>query len=175
MKPLDTSEAIRQFLLSAVRAAEILSLRSNLPIDHSDVEGALLLALKLNSPADLLDRELTTDKVLTILDDFDFQRLFPTLLDVVRFERSIIPDETRRRLTEVTVRANGEVWRIHKNDADPFPSNPHAHNQENGLKLHLGTGELYFNTRKTGQRVTRKDLRAIRTKLSKFTLPAMTR
>ncbi len=32
---------------------------------------------------------------------------------------------------------------VHKNDADPLPSSPHAHNYEQCLKMHLGTGDLY--------------------------------
>jgi hypothetical protein len=43
---------------------------------------------------------------------------------------SPIPGGTLRRLDEVTVKRDGHVWRIHRNDADPFPSNPHAHNLE---------------------------------------------
>ena len=41
------------------------------------------------------------------------------------------------------VKIKGQRWRIHKTDADPFPSDPHAHNYDQNLKLHLGTGELY--------------------------------
>lgn len=31
----------------------------------------------------------------------------------------------------------------HKYDRDTFPSNPHAHNYDRKLKMHLGTGDLY--------------------------------
>jgi hypothetical protein len=42
----------------------------------------------------------------------------------------------------------GEVWRVHKNDPDPYPSNPHAHciagaKRFVGCKLHLGSAALY--------------------------------
>ena len=50
----------------------------------------------------------------------------------VEFTESPVPDETRRRLNEITVRKDGCVWRVHKNDADGFPSRPHAHNVESG-------------------------------------------
>jgi hypothetical protein len=45
-------------------------------------------------------------------------------------------------------KVDGEVWQVHKSDADPFPSKPHAHcvgGRENfvGKKLHLGTRRLY--------------------------------
>jgi len=32
---------------------------------------------------------------------------------------------------------------VHKADADPFPSDPHAHCQGYDVKLQLGTGVLY--------------------------------
>src|SRR5579871_2436935 len=47
---------------------------------------------------------------------------------------------------EEDYRVDGEVWRVHKNDCDPFPSKPHAHcinGRFAGCKLHLGTGQRY--------------------------------
>ena len=83
----------------------------------------------------------------------------------VEFAESPIPDRTYRRLDEVTVRKDGCVWRVHKSDADGFPSRPHAHNIESGLKMHLGNGRLFFGTRDTGNRVSTKNLDFIRTQL----------
>jgi hypothetical protein len=53
-----------------------------------------------------------------------------------------------RFLAEADYRVKGEVWRVHKNDADPYPSNPHAHciagpERFKGCTLHLGTGQLF--------------------------------
>ena len=49
---------------------------------------------------------------------------------------------------EEDFKVDGEVWRVHKNDADPFPSKPHAHcvggaERFIGLTLHLGTRQLF--------------------------------
>ncbi len=74
---------------------------------------------------------------------------------------SPIPDSCRRRLDEVTVKKNGHIWRIHKNDPDPFPSKPHAINIENGHKMDLSTGDLYFG-KQYQKTVQRKDLLAVR-------------
>ena len=41
------------------------------------------------------------------------------------------------------VKMKGQRWRVYQNDADPFPSDPHAHNLDQIVKLHLGTGGLY--------------------------------
>lgn len=52
------------------------------------------------------------------------------------------------RYVEKDYRVGGEVWRVNKYDADPFPSSPHAHCIDGrarfvGCKLHLGTRQLF--------------------------------
>jgi hypothetical protein len=97
------------------------------------------------------------------------------LLCEVEFEVSPIPDRIMRDFNEVSVKRDGCIWRIHKNDADPFPSNPHAHNVESGLKLDLSTGALYFRARPTGQNIARRHLDFIRTQAAArgVSLPAL--
>jgi hypothetical protein len=97
------------------------------------------------------------------------------LLAEIEFERSPIPDGCLRQLDEVTIKRDGCIWRIHKNDADPFPSNPHANNLESGLKLDLSTGGLFFRRRPTGKKVSKKDLEFIRTQaeLKNVSLPLL--
>jgi hypothetical protein len=51
-------------------------------------------------------------------------------------------------ILEEDYRVGGEVWRVHKNDPDPYPSRPHAHCIDGcrrfvGCKLHLGTRQLF--------------------------------
>lgn len=51
-------------------------------------------------------------------------------------------------ILEEDFKVSGEVWRVHKSDADPYPSNPHAHcvggaKRFAGCTLHLGTAQLY--------------------------------
>jgi hypothetical protein len=57
-------------------------------------------------------------------------------------------NEVGLHILEEDFAGGGEIWRIHKNDPDPFPSKPHAHciagaRRFVGCKLHLGTAELY--------------------------------
>lgn len=59
-------------------------------------------------------------------------------------------------ILEEDYRVKGEVWRVHKGDADPYPSQPHAHcvggaKRFVGLTLHLGTGELYDGRKALGR------------------------
>ena len=51
------------------------------------------------------------------------------------------------QLEKARVAHDGQVWTIHQNDADPHPSNPHAHNYAENLKLDLYAGGLYQNKR----------------------------
>jgi hypothetical protein len=59
-------------------------------------------------------------------------------------------------ILEEDFQAGGEIWRVHKYDPDPYPSNPHAHcvggrRRFMGCKLHLGTAELYRDGKPTGR------------------------
>jgi hypothetical protein len=59
------------------------------------------------------------------------------------------------------------IWEIHKNDKDIFPSNPHAHNKKNGLKLNLDNGELYNpQTKKIEEKMSKKDLELLKSKFN---------
>lgn len=55
----------------------------------------------------------------------------------------------------------GEIWRVHKSDPDPYPSNPHAHCVDGsawlkGCKLHLGNRQLYRGTASLNRKLKRK-------------------
>ncbi len=67
----------------------------------------------------------------------------PERLAEIELEDDVLPEGVPVFLIEKDVKVKGKTWRIHKNDADPFPSNPHAHNYDARVKLHLGTGDLY--------------------------------
>jgi hypothetical protein len=48
-----------------------------------------------------------------------------------------------QRGIRLRVKLSGDIWVCHRYDRDPFPSRPHAHNQQTGQKLHLGTGDIF--------------------------------
>jgi hypothetical protein len=96
------------------------------------------------------------------------------IVDEVELDHSPIPSGCLRRLDEITIKKDGQIWRIHKNNDDPFPSNPHAHNLESRLKLDLSNGKLYYKRRDTGKAISSKDLLAIRSKITKIQLPPIT-
>ena len=63
-----------------------------------------------------------------------------------------------RYILEEDFKVGGDVWRVHNNDADPFPSIPHAHfvggtKRFIGCTLHLGTAELFRKREPLGRRL----------------------
>lgn len=85
-----------------------------------------------------------------------------------------------RHILEEDYRVSGEVWRVHKSDADPYPSNPHAHcvggsQRFVGRTLHLGTAELFDKRKGLGRYLEKHQferlLELIRPKFPHLTFP----
>jgi hypothetical protein len=153
----EMSKRISSHCDAVERAAQLLSEARATPISAEDTEDALIMLLGLENPVDLLDHDWTAAEIAHALRKFDFSSLKPIVLTVVELKSSVLPSGVRRRLDEVKIKARGEVWHIHRNDADPFPSVPHAHNYDSGHTMHLGTGELYLGRKRVG-RISRRDL-----------------
>lgn len=168
----ETSDLINSFIVEGETAARVLAARRALPIELVHVENALVETLSLSEPTDLLDFELTRHEIVSVLSAFDFRAYFPVLLAEIAFRNSIIPASVPTHCQEQTVRRHGEVWRVHRTDSNSFPSNPHAHNLDSGLKLHLGTGQLFRKKFLVG-RIRLKDLLAILGQLTGFALPPL--
>jgi hypothetical protein len=102
-----------------------------------------------------------------------------------RDSRGMWISENQDSLSRAIVRADdyrvcGEVWRVHKGDADPFPSRPHAHcvggaKKLRNCKLHLGTARLYRGKEPLGFFLAQKQfdrlIDLIRPKFPDITLP----
>jgi hypothetical protein len=69
--------------------------------------------------------------------------------------------------TKADVKMKGEKWRLFRYDADPFPSNPHAHNFRQNVKLHLGNG-AYYRARRIMGTMRKKDLVYLREAFAEF-------
>jgi hypothetical protein len=154
------------------RAAQLLSEVRGTRVGAEDAEDALIALLNIENPVDLLNRDWTPAEIADALSEFDFAQLKP--LAMVELETPILPPGVRRRLDEVKVKVRGEVWCIHKNDLDPFPSSPHAHNYDLGHKMHLGTGDLYLETKLVGK-ISRRHLLDLRQRpeLANIQLPLL--
>lgn len=155
-------------------ARAVLSQYRGMTISSSDIQSALCEKLEIgdDNAVDLIHQGLTGEAIVNHLRDFNFEKYHPEILCEIMLDESILPEGTVKLLTEQTVKVKGEVWQVHKNDADPFPSIPHAHNYASGLSLHLGTGELFKKRSKVDQ-LQCKRLLAIREKLTELDLPEL--
>lgn len=113
--------------------------------------------------AELAVHDWTGEKIVSTIQNTALFKNLPIVDEEVELSESAIPQDVFRSLYEETVKSKGEKWVVHKNDADPFPSDPHAHNYDAGLKLHLGNGDLYQGTKKVGTMPAKrfKDLREL--------------
>lgn len=148
-------------------------------ITRRDIEQGLVAVLGLDEIFDLLHRDITTEEILSVLRDCDFARLRHERLCDIVLDESIIPAGVPICLAEAQVKLRGEKWTVHKYDTDPFPSNPHAHNYAQDLKLHLGNGDLYQHKSKLScGRMEKKHLLRLRDlvlqKNATITLPPLT-
>ena len=136
--------------------------------DRSFPEDELYLALAIyfdlsDMPPNIIFKKLSAIQMIDALKDYDFASRIP--IGSIVIERTIIPSGFPRLSQRAIIKVDGELWRIHLYDKDPFPSNPHAHNLETNLKLHLGSGEL-FQKRKLVGKITKKDLLLIRERIN---------
>ena len=150
-KPIDLEKTsfevienrIRRTGVAFTESASALSEARRDAITVREIERALVDVLGLEEIADILERDISSQEILGLLADYNFVRLRPVKLGEIVLAESIIPPGVPISLTEAEVKLKGEKWVVHKNDADPFPSSPHAHNYENRLKMDLRTGDLY--------------------------------
>jgi len=144
-----------------------------LEISGLDLQNALTEVLEIpeNTPSAILDKGLTASQIVEHLRSFNFKKFHPEILAEFTENEPLVPEDIPRHLTEQTVRVKGEAWRVHKNDADSFPSNPHAHNYETRVKLHLGSGEMFDHNRKSIGTIGCKKLVRIRSGLNGLVLP----
>jgi hypothetical protein len=154
----DAGDRIRNAAAALREAANIISIRRGNAVTVDEVESGLVETLALEQITDILDWDMEAEAIAALLRNYDFMRLRPERLCKVEFADSIIPASVTILLTEAKVKLQGEIWQVHKNDADPFPSNPHAHNYRNRVKLHLGNGDLYGYKEKVPSARLRKSL-----------------
>ena len=142
------------------------SIYSDIQIDERKVFDALFIMLSdkydLEWIGDLWYIDITYDEAKRILSKFDFN----TINNLIETNEEIIPRDLLIQF-KVRIKSKGLIWIIHKNDTDPFPSNPHAHEIENNIKLDLSNGKCY-KKRQLMYSIKKRDLLIIRDKASKI-------
>ena len=169
-KPIDLEKTPFEVIDTRIRTTGIalresareLSLARRDAVTVGDVERALVDVLELDEIFDLLHRDIDCEMIVALLRDYDFTSR-PERLCEVELDESILPAHYPIALREAKVKLKGEIWVAYKYDRDPFPSNPHAHNYDRKLKMHLGTGDLYAGKdRVPCERIKKADLLTLR-------------
>lgn len=165
---------LNRYIQESEKAISILSEQKGMEISSLDFQIALGEKFGYNRQKShyVASKDLSAEQMVELLKSHSFTK--PEEIGIVTFPDSIIPEGVPICLNEQEAKSKGEIWRIHKYDADPFPSNPHAHNKETGYKLHLGTGELFDNKNKSlNKSIRKKDLIALRSNLKNIALPTL--
>jgi len=183
MKPIDWKDAnLSEVLLNWNKESEIALNHINetlsTKITNLDLQIAVGSALGYSDrkSTDVCFHMLTANEILELYEKSRFE--LPLELAQINLRDSIIPKHVPGRLDEQTIKVKGEIWRIHKSDKDPCPSNPHAHNLEAGYKLHLGSGDLFdAKCNPLNESISKKDLMRIRKELGekRIILPTLTK
>jgi hypothetical protein len=163
---------LKSFVEACRDARSELQTASPVTIEPRDIQDALMDVLGLDDSMKLLEGEWTRARIVETLAGYNFQRLHPELLEQIELAESILPDGVVRRLTEERIKQGGEIWHVYRNDADPWPSDPHAHNYASGHKLHLGTGGLFIGKKQVG-RIDKKNLISLRKRIHTRELPPL--
>ena len=152
--------SIEDFYKIQVRLADHFSTLYSKDISREDIFWALFVALEdeeeLEWAGDLWDLDLDYNQCLEVLSRFDFN----SLNNQIATDEGLIPENFLMQF-KVRIKFKGQLWVIHRYDADPFPSNPHAHSLEQNIKLDLSNGNCY-RRRRFLHTVKEKDLMAIR-------------
>lgn len=164
---------IQKLVYVTLRGEVIEALAKDLSVRVTTEELMLALVKQIGkSLEEVAELDLTYESIKSFYEQSEEYKSQPRVLALIEFEESIIPEGTEQSILDELVKHKGEVWVVHRNDADPHPSDPHAHNYEANLKLHLGTGDLYMKRRVVGK-IAKKALLAIREKISGIPLPAL--
>jgi hypothetical protein len=127
---------------------------------EADVQTVLMDALEIDDSTDLLffdwdDPSGSSSSSAVALIQVTAPKR-PAATASIALEESIIPPDVPRKLEEVRLKVRGEIWDIHKNDADPFPSNPHAHNIQTGVcRMAISIGSVRSSINEFGRRTWR--------------------
>jgi len=144
-------------------------------IERQHIFDALFLLLsekhRLEWPGDLWDVDIDYNEALNLLNGFDFDIIF----NEIETDKEIFPDWLLVQY-KVKIKSKGLIWVINKYDPDSFPSNPHAHQLDNNIKLDLSNGKCY-KKREYIYTIKKKALLSIRDKAAivyKGELPSLT-
>ena len=157
-----TQKELNAFNRLLAEVEERLQARRRLHVEYVQVLTAVMKVFDEPNPEKLCGLRLTADELLAKLADYPFDA--PIMLGSIEAPGLQIPGGLGRIRAALGRRA-GERWEILSHPADPFPSDPYAHNEADDVTLDLATGALYHD-REYVHTLFRKDLTAFRARVA---------
>jgi hypothetical protein len=138
----DKEGLLKNYLRNAEEAITFIEKRDAFPISTNLIWQILAYELgHSDNPPEIIFHQLTALEIANLVEGFFSYSGSP--IGELSFNYSILPEELNDSIQKARIKFDGEIWTIHKNDVDPFPSQPLAYNYKEGYKLHLGNGGLY--------------------------------
>ena len=160
---LRREQILKHFLAESEKALCELEVTYGLHLSAQDLYLRLIDHFDTSDlPNEVLFKQLSAKDITKIILSPNTEK--GEIITIVTLGKSILPKSIPAHFEKAIVKLNGEQWNIHRNDKDPFPSSPHAHNYPNNLRLHLGTGGLYRKKRLVGH-IKEKDLLMLRERI----------
>jgi hypothetical protein len=119
---------------------------------------ALMQVFGEANPEVLCDRDISEADMIAKLADHAFD--VPRILGEIDAPDLDVPGGIGRIYAALNKGA-GKEWELLSHPSDPFPSDPHAHNETEDVAMDLATGALYHD-RQYIHKLFRKDLVAFR-------------
>lgn len=138
---------LKYYIASEAKAYDLL--RQEFPfLEKGDIWLILQIELLINDnvPTDLIFKDLNEESIAEAIRAF--YKKNGIALGQVQFPFEPEPlasniNADKNILEKGKIAFKNKIWMIHKNDQDPFPSDPHAHEYSNNLKLCLACGKIY--------------------------------
>ena len=162
--------ALLEKYVESLRVAKTLLSEGGVILSESEIYEYLVDALDLEPSENLILMEIPSETIASLVSERYQLRPPPEIISEVSFPDGILPSGIPLFLTHQQVKIKGEIWVIHKNDVDPFPSNPHAHNYQHNLVIHLGNGIIYKKRKNVGK-LTKKKFMLLRDSIKNVQLP----
>jgi len=165
---MDLTELMQLYFSESEKALKKLNESRSGLRDISDLEFQIALGKKLGleptETLNVIESRLSSEEMIELLNDYPFST--HEVIFKFRLDEDILNEIPGiSLLTEKRMKVGGYIWEVHKNDLDPFPSNPHAHDLQSARKLHLVSGEIYISKNPVG-RIKERHLKQIRSLLS---------
>jgi hypothetical protein len=167
-----SQQEMNRFNRQIAEVEEHLHHERKIHVEYVDVLSALMAVLKEANPETICRMGLPTEELIRSLEGYAFDA--PLILGEIDDPAIEIPGSIRRvwhALGQGGVggagpgRGAGTEWEILRNDANPFPSNPSAHNEAEHITMDLSTGNL-FHDGEFVHRLRKKELSGFRAKIS---------